>query len=504
MPLQFILLFVLACHSNASLRKTDRKLLSPRASAGAVAGVSEAGIASILQSIDPTLEQAIGNLHIPDYEKKHIHLTNMRTQGFKCDNPCIYTKMNNGGNLQVAINSFELGFHVRYKVKEIITLQGACDMKIKHSSAKASVSASASDGKIHLGDVQAGINLGDLDTGCHGITGSIINLLSNLFRSEITSTIKNAGDSALKNVIKNSLGKALSGLTWNIPFNDGVEANFSPMAVVSTSASFSLEAAGIVQVANEYATQLSLPTLPSSDLALPAWDNSVNRYLQLMVSSYTFETAGSTYYHLNRLTKVLTEKNVPELNTQFMQLVAPGLKAKFGASKLPMELIIKLGSPPTMVMSEKSGMLVTGDVLLEFTVKQNSSSTEDSSIATKMARWLGLVSNDGMAFELKTTADIEVTFDVTGGQKQILQGKIKNLNLGNWTVASTNVGEIFLLDSLLDLVSTIIQNYAVPFANSILSKGMPLPSADNLKLKNTVIAPKNGYLLVASDFDFSL
>ena len=67
---------------------------------------------------------------------------------------------------------------------------------------------------------------------------------------------------------------------------------------------------------------------------------------------------------------------------------------------------------------------------------------------------------------------------------------------------STEVGKVDLLDDLLDLVSGAIQKFGLPAINQILAKGIPLPSSDNMRLKNTVLAPRDGYVLVASDFDF--
>ncbi len=477
---------------------------------GAVAGISEQGVQTLLRDIEPALEAALGHMHIPDFRNKHIHLQNMRTQGFQCQPPCISANMGGGGSLAVRVNSFKLGFHVRYKVHEIITLQGACDMKIEHTSANAAVTVGASGGALHLGNVQATIHPGHLDTHCHGITGSVINLLSRLFETAISNTIRNAGESAIRNAIQGALGKALSGIHWTLPFNDGVVADFSPVSVVSSPNSFSLETAGLVRAAgrNEISN-----TAVASPAGLPAWDGSANRYLQVMVSSHSFETAGATYFRLGRLNRVLTDQNVPELNTQFMALVAPGIVSKFGKGKKPMQLRLYLAAAPTVSISSSAGVSATAEARLEFSVANN---LEDPPLAIAIAEYLGLTNRrtagtagekgqntDAVAFTLGGKVSCELSLGVgSSGNQQYVRGSVKKLDLGTWSVQSTEVGKVNLLDDLLDLVSGAIQKFGLPAINQILAKGIPLPSSDNMRLKNTVIAPRDGYVLVASDFDF--
>ena len=504
-------LTVLGGASSDSHGNFRRRLLAPRAAAapGAAAGISQAGIMSVLKSVEPALENAIGNLKIPDYKTKNIHLQNMRTQGFKCGSPCISLKMGSGGKLSLNLNSFELGFHLRYKVKEIITLQGACDLKIRDASGSASVSVGTSGGALQLGQVGASISPGKLDTGCHGITGAVINLVKNLFNGMIMNTIKHAGEDALKSSIKDSLGKALSGITWTLPFNDGVEADFSPQSISSSSTSLSLQVLGQVKPVKG-----AIPPTPGAPSTLPAWDATGNRLLQVLVSSYSFETAGATYFSLGRIQKTLTDKNVPELNTDFMSLIAPGLKQHFGSSKKPMQLRIFINAAPTMQISSKSGVQAAADVRLEFSVVTSSDQEEASngeSMAMYIAQFLGLVdentkasSGSQVAFTLGSKAICGLSFDVaTSGSHQVLQAEIEKVDL-SWSVTSSVVGKVTLAKSLLNVVSGIIDKIAVPAINAVLKEGMPLPSAANLKLKDSVLSPRDGYILVASNFDFSL
>ena len=65
---------------------------------GGVAGISEQGVQTLLRDIEPALEAALGHMHIPDFRNKHIHLQNMRTQGFQCQPPCISANMGGGGS----------------------------------------------------------------------------------------------------------------------------------------------------------------------------------------------------------------------------------------------------------------------------------------------------------------------------------------------------------------------------------------------------------------------
>ena len=76
--------------------------------------------------------------------------------------------------------------------------------------------------------------------------------------------------------------------------------------------------------------------------------------------------------------------------------------------------------------------------------------------------------------------------------------------LPKWRIIDSAVGDISLLPALLDLAEVAIEKIGLPIVNGFLAKGMPLPTSSHLKLKNTELAEKNGYLLVGSDFDIDL
>ena len=195
----------------------------------------------------------------------------------------------------------------------------------------------------------------------------------------------------------------------------------------------------------------------------------------------------------------------------FMSLIAPGLKKHFGSAKKPMQLRIYMKEAPTMHTSASKGASAAADIRLEFSVVSQTEDVDvdvEDSMARSVARYLGLVDDPAgsqVAFTLGGHASCELSFDVvSAGSGQLLQAEIEKFDLGTWSVASSAVGTVNLVDGLLNLVSKVIEDIGVPAINAVLKKGMPLPSAKSLKLKNTVLQTRNEYILVASDFDFSL
>ena len=79
--------------------------------------------------------------------------------------------------------------------------------------------------------------------------------------------------------------------------------------------------------------------------------------------------------------------------------------------------------------------------------------------------------------------------------------------MGNITKASfpfelihTAVGAVNV-QGLRSLLNAVENNLLLPLVNAFLQKGIPLPSSKHFELQDTVLTPRDGYILIASKFN---
>ena len=448
---------------------------------GAIVAISNQGLKTVIGDIEPALAQALGNLKIPDYKTSHIHLQNMRTEGFDCDSPCIKAEFGNGNSLQISILSFKLKFHVRYSIHEIISTGGVCDGEIKGASASASTNIDISDGTLKLGSIQSSVNPGSLDPKCKGISGSIIDALAKVFKSTISNAIKDAAKKALGDQLTSQVNKVLKNIVWTVPFADKfAQANFIPSSVASNAQSLSVGVTGDVTPIGKSG---ALP--PFSVPSMPTWDPSASSaYVQVMLSAWSLESYTYTYYQGGRLDRIITHSDIGslspvQLNTSSMSLFAPGLKTKYPNRWMQLEM--KAVGPPVADISTSSGLKVVMPASLSFQVLNESG---------------GVLAE---AFSLGANVTAAIKTSVVGGSTQRISGQVTSLS-APFQVVRTSVGPVRLVNGLSNFTNFLLDDVVVPIVNKALAQGFPLPSVSGFSLTSTTLAEKNGYLLVGSQF----
>jgi len=316
----------------------------------------------------------------------------------------------------------------------------------------------------------------------------------------IAHEIKKQGEKIIRDEINKAGNRALSGIKWKLPFHDHVgEVDFTPVSVESSSRAISLTVRGEVESVN------GGKRYPLSAPSLPHFDPSSSRFVQLIVSSWSLNTAAWTYFQAGKLQSTITHDKIALLNTQDMSIFAPGIAKKYGKDKRWMTARLYLAASPTAEIDGSRGVTANGDVRVEFSVaKSEDVEEEDMNFVEYYARKIGLVASSDVAFTIGGKASCSVITHVNQGNNQRLTGKINKLDLPKWHVVSSSVGDVSLIENLLDLVEYAVEKIGVPIANAFMEKGMPLPTSSHLTLKNTEMAEKNGYLLIGSDFELHL
>ena len=465
------------------------------ASGGGLVGVGSNGLQAIVDTFQPVLVSEIKKLKVPDIKKKvhgfDVHMYDMAVKDFNCKDACIVPSFSHGGKVSVSIPGFDIKFHIRASVKKsFLHVATKCDSKIGTAKLSASGTLSASGGKLSLGSVDASADVGKIDPKCSGgLSGEIIDLISGIF----DDTIKDQLNKLLEQTIKKELGteaaRILSGISWIYPIEKSISADFSPQAVASTSGHLSLDVrAAIVDPAGDE------PSVPRP--ALPSWSAEADdAYLQILLSEWSLDSAGLTYWNAGRMQANVSHTDVSKLvpiplnTTSIGLLCAPGLLVKYPHHWMAIEAAI---STPPLSRIRKAGPAsqTPGDVTVNAPATFIFNVVDPSGHLVDHAFTVGTNLSAGLTFAIGPSAN-------TSGQA--LTAEITHANFP-LVVVSSDVGAVKLA-GLSNFTNGLVNHLLIPLANSVLKRGIPLPSTPVITATHTKLQPDDGYLLVSTQFE---
>jgi hypothetical protein len=182
---------------------------------GAGVAISQDGLNFACQQVlEPLLEKELNALTFPDIDTEEagikVHLDNLRTHDFKCAG-CVKATLAPGSGLQVQLHGFEIMLHSRYVLHKIVSTGGECETKLKDADLSTLVTFGVSaDGHPTLSATDEAASVGNLDLGCSGVSGSLLDALSDVFKGAVIKAVTDAAKSALSPAIaqvSQSLGK---------------------------------------------------------------------------------------------------------------------------------------------------------------------------------------------------------------------------------------------------------------------------------------------------------
>lgn len=425
----------------------------------------------------PRIRKFINHIKIKKFETTikgiKVKVEDIHTYDFNCKK-CFQFKVL-PGQLKVISTSFTLRIGAKFSYKwKFVRDHGKCGLKIKTGSIGYILNLGHKDGHptVKADDVQATFH--DLDVGCSGVTGALINGISLLFKGRILDALKNIVAGQLKDIAKRA-NDGLANIAMTLPIDDYAVMRYDLVQDPQLDKSIAVAILGKCVPKNQQDMEIPYP-LPK----LPLYDSSVKSYVQLALTDYSINSIAYTYFKGGFQKGVVKASDIPEgfpiqLNTHNLaiKLVAPQIEKTY--PNMTMQLSYSVKDKPWVNITTE-GVRVIAPFTLDFQVCDGNDVKE--------------------AFTFFCPLTVAATITISK-QKRIAA----NLTLlsCHLTLEQSKVGDIS--DKLLAaLVDFSLVNIVLPVANKVLNVGIPIPGTDEFHLNSTSLHFNTGYFMLASKF----
>jgi lipopolysaccharide-binding protein len=396
-----------------------------------------------------------------------------------------------GTGLQVTITNIQFAAEAQWHYREHgfphISDSGRVDVNTGIDIAiLVHVSTDASGHLVINIDPNVGVNIHDFNIKLHGGASWLYNLIKGLFEGSIKHSVENVIRDQISGSLNAQLQKLISSINYQVQVgahdaNVFLDLSMSQAIFSATPPpSFGMGSKGLFYQQNgqEYAGPPP-PVVPYRQLT------SNTNMIQVIITDYVVNSLGWAWYQSGRLTKTLTDKDIPaqvpiRLNTKFFVTIAPELYQKYPDTAMQVTFNLSGNdfnkSPKGNLTS--SGATITALGTAVFQVIQN-----DNPIEVFI---LDIVLN----FELKV--DVQGNLIVGSMQLDKLSLSLESSQVGNVDAQSLNM-----------LLGTVVQYVLVPIVNAQLAQGFPIPTFNGITLAAAQIVFDDRFIGVASNFTFT-
>eukprot|EP01130_Rhizamoeba_saxonica_P014042 TRINITY_DN6077_c0_g1_i1.p1 TRINITY_DN6077_c0_g1~~TRINITY_DN6077_c0_g1_i1.p1 ORF type:complete len:476 (-),score=90.37 TRINITY_DN6077_c0_g1_i1:754-2181(-) len=380
--------------------------------------------------------------------------------------------------LQLKMSNVALSLHANWKYREHsfphIKSHGTVDISISSSTLGSLVKFSESGGQISCNSANVDVALNHLDIHVHGGASWLYNIFIKIFRSKIHDAV----DKVIKAAIENGIDKNLDQLLKTIPMKQEigplVDADYSlvdnPRFLPTY---FTLDAKGLF-------TPKKDPSPPSfAPEKIPDEENS-SSMLQVTFSEYVANTASLAFFKAGEMEILITPEDVPasspvKLDTNSFEFIVPALYKKYPNKTL--NIYLYASDYPRVSMDATNGLTGSAVALMEFIVM------EEPKVSV---------------FTLGITASMTAKAYLTGNN---LAGNITDVKEAVSLVKS-QIGNFDLtqVDSIIEL---LVEVGLVPLVNTVINKGVPIPTIQNVEFVKPEVGIGNGYLYVDTSVKYT-
>eukprot|EP00761_Pharyngomonas_kirbyi_P008633 gb/GECH01008645.1/.p1 GENE.gb/GECH01008645.1/~~gb/GECH01008645.1/.p1 ORF type:complete len:401 (+),score=110.48 gb/GECH01008645.1/:1-1203(+) len=386
---------------------------------------------------------------------------------------------------------------------------GTADAEAEHTSIDVAVAVDVdpSSGRPSLKTKHAKVSFGSFKiTLKGGVEAWLLDLLEKIFQKKIQNSIEKQLSSAISKVIDQTANKALKSLNLVQPIDDTAEVDFSICGEHITSSSMTFGTRG------EFLQRSNPVPAPFPSKPLP--DAVNNRMVQMMLSEFSANSAAYVYWRAGKLEYVMQQKDLPpeiplKLNTTSFKFLIPKLYKQY--PNRPMQLNITAPvTPKTKITADGLSVSLVADMHVQV-ITNNSSSTVSPWHRSGNEDTLGLFD----AFTIRTNISTEGNVAVytqdnnqyyqreSYHQKQqqlMVTGKLKYLDF-SLSLVHSNVGH-FDPKPLGDLLQVIIQKAMLPFLNTYLGNGFPLPSVKGVTFIQPDVSFHDGFIAISTNINY--
>ncbi|EOX93404.1 Lipid-binding serum glycoprotein family protein isoform 1 [Theobroma cacao] len=408
----------------------------------------------------------------------NVHMVISNVTIYKIDVLSSFVKPGNTGIAIVASGTtcnLTMNWHYSYSswlVPIEISDGGRASVQVEGMEVGLTLGLEKHEGTLKLSLMDCGCYVEEITIKLDGGASWLYQGMINAFEEQIGSAVENAITNKLKDGIL-KLDSFLQSLPKEIPVDDNASLNVSfvenPL-LSSSSIEFGINglftAKEKVQIPKHY-RQTWQPSVFCSDQS---------KMLGISLDEAVFNSASALYYDAEFMEWIVDK--VPDqalLNTAGWRFIIPQLYKKYPNDD--MNLNVSLSSPPLIRISEHNiGATVYADVIIDV--------VEAGQVIPVAC----------ISLEIRGSGSVKIVGNNLGGSVKLddLAMSLKWSQIGNL--------RMYLIQPVM---WTLVQTVVIPYANSYLGKGFPLPIIHGFTLQNAEITLSSSKVTVCSDVAYS-
>ncbi|KHN43853.1 Putative BPI/LBP family protein [Glycine soja] len=432
-------------------------------------------VASIVQSQLPQIEKTV---QVPLVGKAKVVLSDITINDIQVNSSSVNTG-ETGIALVVSGATADLSLNWRYSVSSWLVPIGISDsgtatVKVNDLQVGLTVNLRNQEGTLKLNLLDSGCHVRDLSIKLHGGAAWLYQVLVDAFAGNIASAVEEAISKKINEGIS-TLDLLLQSLPKTIPLDETAALNvsFVDNPVLSDSA-IELEINGLFTGRNEVLVPQAY--YRGSGLSLSAsCGGSSPKMITISLHESVFKSGSMLYFTADSMQWIVDE--LPDqalLNTAEWRFLIPQLYKKYPNDD--MNLNISVSSPPDIQVTNKD---VSVNIFIDITID---------------------VLEDG---EVIPVACISVDFSAS------FAVEILGNNLAGWlklrkfstSLKWSKIGKLHM-NLIQSVTSTVLKTVIIPYLNSQLLRGIPLPILNGFAIKNVCILYAPPRITVCSDVSF--
>ncbi|KAM5305902.1 bactericidal permeability-increasing protein [Glossophaga mutica] len=452
---------------------------------GVMVRITQKGLDYACQQGVAALQKELEKIEIPPFSgsfkikylgKGDYSFYSMVIRGVQLPSSQIKLLPNEG--LAVSVTNANVKISGKWKArKNFIKVRGNFDLSVEGISISAGLKLSCDPTSGHSTTTCSSCSSNIASVQVH-ISGSHLGWLIQLFQKKIESSLRNAMNSKICQVVTSSVSSKLDPFLQSMPVTakiDNVAGIDYSLLAPPTATAETLDG----QLKGEFFSLAHRSPPPFTPPAL-AFPTDHDHMVYLGISDYFFNTAGLVYQQAGVLNLTLKDDMIPKeskfrLTTKFLGTLIPQVAKMF--PNMTVQLLVRVSSPPRLTVAP-AGLAFTPDLEAQaFAVLPNSS----------LAPLFLLGMSTHVSVEVGTKSDRLV--GQLGLDKLLL--KLKHSDIGPFSVE--------LLQAIMNYV---MPTTVLPKVNERLQKGFPLPLPRHVQLLNLVLQFYQNFLLFGADVQY--
>ncbi|XP_004491439.1 putative BPI/LBP family protein At1g04970 [Cicer arietinum] len=429
-------------------------------------------ISSIVLSQLPQIEKSV---QVPLVGKARVILSEITIKDIQVSSSSVET-----GDTSIVVvvsgATANLSLNWRYTVSSWLVPIGISDsgtatVKVENMQVWLTVNLRNQGGTLKLILLDYGCDVGDLSIKMNGGAAWLYQVLVDAFKGNIASAVEDSiSDKIIKGIA--TLDDFLHSLPKTISLDETAALNVSFVDnPVLSNYSIQLEINGLFTEKNDVLVPQHYRL--GSDISISSGD--LPKMIKISIHENVFKSASEVYFAADTLQWILDE--LPDqalLNTAEWKLIIPQLYKQYPNDD--MNLNFSASSPPIIQVSNQ-------DIAAKFSVDIIIDVLEAGEVIPVAC----------ISVDISASCDAEIV-------RNSLTGRLKLLKFSTYLKWS-KIGKLHM-NVIQSLTSTVLKTVLIPYMNSQLKKGIPLPILNGFALANARILYTPPWISVCSDVSF--